>query len=111
MIMTNLAFPSKWSGLKKLWLALPLVAVIAASVPNAQADDHHRERRDREYRREYRHGDRDDRHGRGDYRRHHRGYYHEGRYYSGRRYYYRDGRRYYRYYGLIPGGVSVNIGL
>ena len=38
------------------------------------------------------------------------GYYHGGRYYSHRRYYYRGGRRYYSYYGLVPGGVSVNIG-
>ena len=115
--MSHFNLPSKWAAAKKLVFALPLLALSAVAVPHAQADDHYG-RLHHDIREDERHGDygqaRADRHElrrrEGGYYGGH-GYYHGGRYYSHRRYYYRDGRRYYGYYGVVPGGVSVNIGL
>ena len=114
--MSKFHLPSKWAAAKKLVLALPLLALSAVAVPHAHADDHYG-RLHHEIREDRRHGDygrahadRRELHYREGHR-YSRGYYHNGGYYSHRRYYYRDGRRYYGYYGPVPGGVSVNIGL
>ena len=115
--MSHIHPRSKWAAAKKLALALPLLALSALAVPHAHADDHYG-RLHHEIRRDERHGDyaqarRDRRelHYREGYYRRGYGYYHDGRFYNHRRYYYRDGQRYYGYYGIVPGGVSVNIGL
>ena len=86
--MTNIKPESQWAFVKKLFLALPFLALLGAAIPSAQADQHH-----------------------GFYRRH--GYYRH--HYHHRRYYYRHGRRYYYgdngyYYGPRP-GVAVSVGL
>ena len=114
--MSQHHLPTPWAAAKKFALALPLLALSALAVPHAHADDHYG-RLHHEIRRDERHGnygaaraDRRELH----YREGHRygpGYYHNGAYYSHRRYYYRDGVRQYGYYGLVPGGVSVNIGM
>ena len=84
-MMTTLTPKTKFTSAKKLLLALPFLALLAAMVPTAQADDY--------------------------YRYHHRHHY---RHYHHRHYYYRHGRRYYGYgpdyYAPRP-GVSVNVGL
>lgn len=85
--MTNIKPESHGALVKKLFLALPFLALLAAFLPSAQADEHHGFY--------HRHG----------YYRHH--YHHRG-------YYYRHHHRYYygdnRYYAPRP-GVSVNVGL
>ncbi len=89
-MMTTLTPKTKFALAKKLLLALPFLALLAAMIPTAQADEYHR------------------------YHRH--GYYrhHPYRHYHHRHYYYRHGRRYYGYgpdyYAPRP-GVSVNVGL
>ena len=113
--MTNLHSQSLWAPVKKLVLALPLLALSAVAVPHAHADDHYG-RLHHEIREDERHGDygqarRDRRelHYREGYH-YDRGYYHGGRYYRGRRSRYYHGRRVYTYFGVVP-GVSVNVGL
>ena len=78
--MTTLTPKTKFAAAKKLLLALPFLAVLAAVVPAAQADQDH-----------------------GFYRRH--GYYRH--HYHHRHYYYRHG---HRYYGPRPGvNVNVGL--
>ena len=88
--MTNIAPRAKLPTLKKWLLALPFLAVLAAAVPSARADDHY----GRLHREEY-------------YR--HHGYYRHG-YYGHRHYRYVHGRRYY-YYGNYYPGVVLHVAL
>lgn len=90
--MTNLkSTTSSWALATKLLLALPFLVLLGASIPSAQADQHHGfYRRHGYYRHHYRHYH------------HHRGYY----YRHGRRYYYGDNGYY-----APRSGVSVNVGL
>ena len=115
--MSHLNPQSKWAVAKKLAFALPLLALSAVAVPHAHADDHYG-RLHHEIREDRRHGDYGRAHA--DRRELHRreggyygghGYYHDGHYYHHRHYYYRHGHRYYNYVGIVPGGVSLNIGL
>ncbi len=84
-MMTTIAPKTKFAAAKKFLLALPFLALLAAMVPTAHADQDN-----------------------GFYRRHgyYRHHYHHG-YYHHRHYYYRNG---HRYYGPGP-GVNVHVGL
>ncbi len=113
--MKSTKLQSKWAAGTKLLLALPFLSLLAVAMPTAHADDHygrlHREIRQDERRGDYGQARRDRRelrHREG--YRYDRGYYHDGRYYRSRRPYYRNGRRSYEYIGIVPGGISVNIG-
>lgn len=114
--MRNPKAQSKWTPGAKLLLALPCLSLFAVAVPKAQADDHygrlHHEIREDERNGDYGQARRDRREleNREGYH-YDRGYYHDGHYYRSRRPYYRYGRRNYEYIGIVPGGVSVNIGL